>query len=348
MKAGELKKVLEIVKPGLANRDVLEQATSFIFHQGRVYSFNDQVAVIAPFELGADGAVNSNIYAFASKLKPDAEITLETINNELRFVSGRSKAGVVIEADIKLPLEEELKPPEEWYPLPGNFLSSVKSCLFSAAKSGNAPILTCVHIFGDFIETCDEYRITRYVLDEAVVNKDSNGNPKDANGIKVVARNLIALPAGRPTEYGFNESWMQFRNPDTGLIYCVRMVDGQYPDLEELLECIGAEIEFPKELNEALDWSAVPTDDAKKFEQKVHITIGKGLMSFRGEGLESWATQDIRFRYTGEPIKFSAHPEFLKEMSKLAQKVTIGANSLRIDGGNFVHVVSFENEEEGE
>jgi len=340
MKASELKKALELVRPGLANKEILEQATSFVFRNGKIYSFNDQVAVIAPFESGFEGVISSDLYEFVSKLKPDAEIQIEEKENELRLVSGRNRAGVLLEPDIKLPLDEELQEPEEWFPIPSSFVKSIRACLFSASRSGHVPILTCIHITSGFVETCDEYRLTRYDFKDPLPGL---GEDKD---IKIVARNIQPLGNYSPEEYGFGEAWMHFRNK-SGLTYCVRMVEGEYPDLQSYLDEGGQEIELPKELQEALAWAAIATDDAIKFEQRVKVTISKGRMLIRGEKPDgSWAEQDIRIRYTGKAIEFEAHPLFLQEMAKLAQKVLVGESSIQIDTDEFAHVISLNPDEE--
>ena len=42
---------LELVKPGLAAKEIIEQSTSFVFRAGQVITYNDEVAVHAPVGL---------------------------------------------------------------------------------------------------------------------------------------------------------------------------------------------------------------------------------------------------------------------------------------------------------
>lgn len=330
MKASELKQTLEHVKPGLARKELIEQATSVIFQNGHLCTFNDEVAVLAPLELGITGAVPAEpLYAFLGKLKPDAEITIEQAENELKFSAGRNRAGIRLEPEIKLPIDEEIQEPEEWHPLPDGFVKAVQRVQFSASRSGHLPILTCIHIQDTFIETCDEFRLTR--VDIPVM--------MSSGGIKIIARHLERLHTYSPTEFGFSGNWMQYRNKD-GVIYAVRMVEGEYPDLDKFLDMTGTEVELPAELEGALDWASVVTDDSIKYEQHVDVELRKGLMIVSGKGLDGWAEESIRMRYNGQPVKFQAHPLFLKEMAKVARKVVIGTDALMINGEGFVHVVS--------
>ena len=48
---------LEAVSPGLATREAIEQSSCFVFKDGRVMTFNDEVACSIDCELGFDGAV---------------------------------------------------------------------------------------------------------------------------------------------------------------------------------------------------------------------------------------------------------------------------------------------------
>jgi len=333
MKTQELKKTLELVKPGLANKEILEQATSIIFKDGHAWTFNDEVAVMAPLEIGITGAVPAEpLYQFLAKLSPDVEVEIAEGENELKLKAGRNRAGIRMDPDIKLPLDEELVEPEEWNDIPEGFLPALQNVLFSASRSGHLPILTCVHIADEFMETCDEFRMTR----------QGGFTLKMEGDIKIVAKHLEQLKDYKPTEDGINGHWLHFRN-EGGVVYAVRMVEGEYPDLSGFIINDGVEISFPKELNEALDWAAVMADDKIKYEQEVSVLLTKGNMTVRGEGPDGWAEQTLRLKYTGDNLTFKSHPLFLKEMAKLAKKVTVGDTALKVEGENgFVHVVALE------
>ena len=80
----ELLKALNIVKPGLASKDMLEQTTSFAFLNGRVITYNDELSLSCPLkEIEFEGAIQAaELYAFVSKIKKE-EIDLEKKENEI-------------------------------------------------------------------------------------------------------------------------------------------------------------------------------------------------------------------------------------------------------------------------
>lgn len=331
MKALDLKRTLELVKPGLARKELLEQSTSIIFRKNHIFTFNDEVAVVAPLDTGITGAVPSDpLYAFLGKLGEGADINIESQENEFKFSSGRNRAGIRRDEEIKLPLDEEIPEPEEWEELPEKFLEALRRILFSCSGSGHRPILTCIHITEDWMESCDGYRMTR-----AKIQWRSEDN------LCIVGKNLEKLSQYSPSHFGFSPNWIQFKNKD-GIRYAVRIVDGEYPDLDKFTEVEGEEVEFPPEMENALDWAAIIVDSSIKFTQKIDVSIGKGQCTVKGEGPEGWAEQSVRMKYSGKPIIFQAHPQMLKEMVKLARKITIGDKSVKIEAEDFVHIVSLE------
>jgi DNA polymerase III sliding clamp (beta) subunit (PCNA family) len=336
VKTSEFKRALELVKPGLASREMLEQGTSVVFRDGCVWTFNDSVAVVAPLVIDVTGAVPAEpLYAFLGKLGPESEVNIEQADNELKFSSGRNRAGIRLEPDIKLPIDEEIQEPEEWHPLSEEFVKAVQRVQFSASSSDHLPILTCVHITEGYVETCDEFRLTRVDC----VTDIQTSNQEVPLGINIVARHLERLFIYKPVEFGFSGDWLQFRNGE-GVTYAVRMVGGDYPDLSGFFGVTGQEFEFPKELEKALDWASVAIDKGIKYEQHVDVELRTGAMVIRGEGPDGWAEETIRMRYNGEPVKFLTHPLFLKEMAKVARRVIVGDEALMINGDGFVHVVS--------
>lgn len=331
MKSQDLRKALEAVKPGLASKELMEQATSVMFRKDSLWTFNDEVAVTAPLETGIEGAApGAPLYAFLSKLKPDSEVSLELGENELKISSGRNRAGILLDPDIKLPLDEELELPKRFKAFTKELEQAINMALFSASRSGHIPILTCVHFTDSFVETCDEYRMTRCPAPAVSSNSD----------LIIVAKGLERIGAYKPIKVGQSKTgWVHFLNGE-GVRYCVRSAQGEYPNLDKFLEVSGQEIEFPENLSEALDWASIVADDSVKYEQSVSVSIGKTGLTVKGKGPYGWAEQTIRMRYTGNPINFDSHPSFLKEMTKLASKVTVGENSLKVEGEGFIHVVS--------
>ena len=84
-----LQTALEIVKPGLASKELIDQSTSFAFMGDRVVTYNDDISVSHPIEgLNITGAVKADkLYALLNKLKQE-EIEVEICGGEILLKSG--------------------------------------------------------------------------------------------------------------------------------------------------------------------------------------------------------------------------------------------------------------------
>src|SRR5690554_5571655 len=122
VKKAELQAALEKVKPGLADRELIEQATSFAFMNGRVVTYNDEISISHPVQdLDVEGAIKAEaLYSFLNRVKQDI-ITIDVDDNQVKIKAGRSKAGLVLEKEVKLPVEE-VGEIGKWMPLPEGFV----------------------------------------------------------------------------------------------------------------------------------------------------------------------------------------------------------------------------------
>ena len=86
IKRAELLSTLTALRPGLASKEIIEQSTSFIFSDGRVVTYNDEVAVQHPVDLDIIGAVQGKeLFALLNKLKSQ----IEKVDNvkSVRYIS---------------------------------------------------------------------------------------------------------------------------------------------------------------------------------------------------------------------------------------------------------------------
>jgi len=107
IKRTDLIDALAIVKPGLASKEFIEQSTSFAFVAGRVITYNDEISISQPIEgIDFEGAIKADeLYQLLSKLKADV-IDLSINDAEITIQCGKISAGMTLQEEIKLPLEE--------------------------------------------------------------------------------------------------------------------------------------------------------------------------------------------------------------------------------------------------
>jgi DNA polymerase III sliding clamp (beta) subunit (PCNA family) len=327
LKRSELQAALKAVSPGVSAKDTIAQASSFVFDKDRVFSYNDEISVSAPFKSGFTGSVPAKEFsALINKLKGE-EITLTVEKNELHVSSGKSQAGLRLEDEIKLPLEE-LGMPDSWTLLPKTFNEGIKTCLFSAGKDQTKYVLTHIHVNGAAIESSDGYRATRFYMEE---------------GCAGLFPEPILIPSGaakyvtdyKPTSYAVTNGWLHFSNPE-GLVFSTRWPEGeQFPDISVFIDSEGDKITLPAELPDMMDRGAVLADG-----NRLTIILDKGALILATENDAGWFEEETKIDYKGDALEFDTYPEFLSSILKMKAEVSVTAKLMKFETDSMVHVVA--------
>ena len=330
MNRPELIAALSAVAPGLASQEILEQSTCFVFKEGKVFTYNDEIAIQHELDLGFEGAVvGDKLISYLNKAaSEDADLSVE--GGELRVKCGRSRAGFTLQAEINLPLEEIGKLDElDWWDLPEDFLSGLAFVRFSVSRDMSNPKITCAHVNGAYIESTDNYRMTRYELDEDF----------GFENLLVPGRVMPVLSKFKPISYATRQGWVYFEN-EAGSVLSCRMYAEGYPKLDPLLEVEGTEVELPDNLNKLLERASIFADADLEKDLEIELKLDKGKVTVSGKGAAGWFEETMKAKYKGESFSFKAHPGFMGECLTISNTVVVGENALKLSGDNFQHVVS--------
>lgn len=334
----ELQEALEKVKPGLASRELIEQSTSFAFMRDRVVTYNDEISISHPVKnLDVTGAVKAQaLYAFLNKIKRE-EIDVEWEENQVKITAGKSKAGLVFEQEVKLPVEEigEIK---EWKKLPAEILEALKFCHPCCSRDMSRPILTCVHVSGKNVQASDSFQIVQYKLQKKAPIKPFL---LPASAIKELIKYDVK-------EISEGQGWLHFKTED-GTVFSSRVFDGEFPEVEGFLEFDGVEIAFPK--------TAVPAlERAQIFSKNEEVSMGNmatavvevsdGQIKFSAQDESGWFEETIKAKYKGKTIKFITGVEFLIDLLNRTPSCVYGDNKIKFTGENWQHVVATTSDEE--
>lgn len=299
----KLKEALEKVKPGLANKEQIEQSTSFAFIKGRVVTYNDEVSLSHPVPgLNLTGAILAeNLYKFLNNLKRDT-LTMDLVDNEVILHSGGAKAGLLLQAEIKLPLQDEIGEPKNWVRMPEHLLEGIAFCMTSCGKDMSRPKLTCVHVNKEgYIQGSDSYRIANYEI----------GEPLPVATFLLPATSAVEVVKLKPIEITKGKSWVHFRTEDDTIISC-RLLQDTYPSAGGFFKEEGVRVVFPKITEDILKRAQVFSKRDHLLDESVHITIGEGkfIMSSRSE--TGWFKEKVIAKYNGTPVEFDITPYLLK------------------------------------
>ena len=328
LKRTELIAALEEVKPGLANKDIIAQSTSFVFTSDSITTFNDEISVYKPFKTGIDGAVRANeLYSLLGKIK-DEDIEISIVDNELIVKAGRKKAGIKLEAEIMLPLDEVDIEHTDFVKLPANFLKAISIASYCAAKDLSKPLLTCVCICEEDVIASDDFRIIRVNFDKSI-NTDPILLPAS------VVKSLIKYDVKKLSH---SPGWIHF-HADDGLIFSARVLAGNFPPVDQFFNVKGNGLHFPSGILEILDRAGVFTVGSTNGDF-VSVTVEDRIMTIKGEGDYGWLQETANCKYRGDKIEFSVDPAFLIDILKDLKKCVVGDGALLFEGDNFKHVVS--------
>lgn len=328
--------LLDILKAGaagIASKEVIENSASYIFDQGWVLTFNDEVCVSQPVDLpGLTGAVSAKEFlSLLGKIK-DKEIDIEVEGGLLMVTAKRKKAGVKMTADTEAVLDiiNGVGVPEEWLPLPEGFIEAMDFCLPTVGTDPTRPLQTCICFEGALAYANDNRRMSRHL----VANGDFNPP------ILLPAIGAKELDVFNPVEYGETIGWLHFRSAAGTVFSCRGLGGASYPtkDIDNIIAGFVKinEVDLPPDLSEALDLAGLFSVNS----DLVRVTIADGLLTVKGEGENGFAEETARVKMKGDPVDFGISSKMLQDILGHTDKAIIGKGVLMFKGDAFVHVIA--------
>ncbi len=324
----DLLKELESIEAGLSPREIIEQSSCFVFEEGKVRTFNDEIACTQSTSLKIEGAILADpLLAILRKL---TEETLEmSVTQEHLVIRGKNKkCRIRMDVEILLPTDA-IEPPKKWKKLPPDFAEAVNLVKECAGRDETQFETTCVHITPKWIEAFDNIQMARYLCPipievPTLVRRDS-------------IKHIVAMEM---TKFSETENWIHFKN-GVGLVLSCRRVVGGYPKLSKILKVEGKEITFPKSLPEELERAEVFSSDTSE-EDRIKVTIIPGKMQIKAEGGCGDYTATKRVKYKGPTKKFSMSPAILSEVARCHKTCIISDEKLKATLGKFSYVTALE------
>ena len=328
---------LQMVRPGLARKELIEQSDSFVFTKGNVHSYNDELSVSFPVDFHVEGAVRAKeFFDLLNKTKED-ELDIEAVEGGLTVKGRKYNATIKFQPDIVLPIFFGDDETYDWKDLPADFSIGVASCLFSVGKDMSEPVLTCIHVTGNTVESCDRFRLTRYIM-----SPSGDAPTQDAN---ITDDLLIPATAARelskydPIQYAIAAGWIHFSSAVGTLFSCRTYSQLKFPDLTKNLEIVGGVVKFPEDMSDMLTRASIFAGDSLSGTPTVSVTIGDGKIIVRGVqdsgSFEEWS----RIRYEGPPLSFHINPAFLFSILNSKCDAVAAETRLKFQNANFTHVV---------
>lgn len=325
----ELLKDLELTTPGLSNKDIVEQSSCFVFKEGQIITFNDDVACRLKTKIDITGAVKAD--PLLSILKKLTEDTVELVESEgddghELIIKGKKKScGIRMEQEIFLPIEA-VETPEKWKALPSDFVEAVDMVKDCAGRDETQFALTCVHLHPDWIETSDTYQVARYTIKTGL-----------KQSVLVRKESLKFITTLGMTEFSETKNWIHFRN-SLGLILSCRRYIEEFRDMTDIFKIAGGtKTTLPRGLKEASEKAEIfSSDNIGDNLIKIHMKTGK--VKVEGRGSTGWFSEIKNTDYEGKNLVFMISPALLIQIIDKHHACIISTDKLKVETDKFQYV----------
>lgn len=318
---------LEAVSPGLSPKGVTEQSNCFVFAEGMLYTFNDEIACSHVSLLGnaVTGAVTASPLLDLLRKMTEDEIEVEATDEHLKVKGKGRKAGVTMQREVKLDIAEIGKPGEKYRQLSSDFLEGLAMVRECASDDPGEYRFGCVHFTPKAIEATDNFQIGRFRFD--------TGFSENLLIRKTSVRHVIDLEMSKVAEGG---SWMHFKAGKELRLSCRLARNEDFPELRSAFKVEGVQTRLPKGLKEAADRASVFFTDEKS--QNVRIELEDGKLMLKHVGTVGYYQENRKIDYAGPPLKFTISAKLLSHISERYNECEISPGRLIVRGGRFSYL----------
>jgi DNA polymerase III sliding clamp (beta) subunit (PCNA family) len=317
------------VKPGLANKEIVEQSTHFIFDNDKIWSYNAQITIVQNFESGLTGAIKAdNFFKLLSKIS-DEEISISKETGKVHLFGKKIKSTIKIDPDIKIrPIPVPDINSEQWEELPENFNTAIAFSAFSASRNMVRPELNCLYVIEDNVIGCDTFRGTKYKL-----------KSKMKQEFLLPAIAAVELAKYNPHKVIAKEGWLHFINKEKTTFSCLTYPDEKYPEqIWNFFKIEGEKVVLPEDFLDAISRAEVLLTVDFDLDKIVSLVIEDNQIICRSEGDYGDFEERADIEYSGEKLDIKVHPVLLREILKHLNAMIVGERLL-FKGENFDHVI---------
>jgi len=344
VKVEHLKQSLEIVKPGIASRDIVEQMTHYIFTKDAVTAYDDQICVSYPIQTDLRCTVNANtLLKFVKRLKiENLKVSIGGDDKSLLICKGQgieSEIPVLLSEDIYLHVAEVQKQMKKtkWIDVPENMMDAMAFCMFAASKNATEANRICVGIKGSDVMAGDGHRFSWARLEEST-RKNFMISAKSVSEI---------IRFGGFSQFCVSDSWVHFKTKDKATFH-IRLNKGTYPiaKCKPLFEGFeGKEITLKESdreaIKEAVETAGVISEDLP-IDRTVKIRFEDNKVTCEGDFKTGKVTRRRKISYSGKEFEFLINPTFILQILDKEELATIVAGDKKVNFivGDFQHIIA--------
>lgn len=341
MKVQEILMTAYALLPATTNKGLVDGMDLIICSEGSLTTYNDKLALsfIAPDELQDEKfSVLAEDFVSALKAIKDDEVKIYTENGKVIIKSKDVTAELSNhESNTVLDLLKALDYHDaEWQDLPGDFMTGLSLCSFSASNNVNdRGLLFCVAIHGDTIIATDKHRIGFY-----------EGEGWDMDPILIPYYSIQKIKQHKPDAYFIGSGWMHFINRDDAILSCRTFTDeNAIQNFMEWKKTISNtkfsdSVEIPKETVDTLDNMLQFSDEVNNIDKNVKLVFKKNTLTCKAEKETGTLSKKLKIKKNKLDCSLNFRAMFLREILKQINSMGIGENAVRLETDKFTHILS--------
>ena len=340
MNRTDLLKALKAVIPGVAKGDaLLVGADTFIFRDRMIQSYNDNLSITYPFDIGLELddkmlAVKAVETVKVLEKMTGLDVQLKVKENSIEITDEVTTLSMRLIEASTTNLLESLKLEElDWQALPTNFPKIMSLCLASVSKNVVHGPLVGVHVNGNDALSSDNFRATWAVLSEPM-------EPFTIPGTAVA--DLLKLEGLE--KYAVTSSWVHFMSKE-GAVFSSRLLASEFP--AEALKRMFPEEDgdiytLPEGLNKALDRAGILTYEQDGGLQFVNLSHKDGWLIVSGERQYGSITDKVKIKKNEWPkgVSINIQPNYLIDIMAKTKSFQVVGKLVYFKGEDFQHIVA--------
>jgi len=322
---------LQSIVCATSRHEILEQSNCFIFTEDSIMAFNGEVYARIAFKSSWKFAINANdLIKLLSKI-PDKEIKLELKDNQLIVIGKKKRAGLTIENEILLPVEEIPFPEKKMTKIRDNTLENLaiasKICI-----GGNEDYrISHVYLTPTKIQATDRFRVL-------CIDFSAGYGP-----ILIPASAILSLPDTKFDKIKIENGWFFVANKDIFVGICCSL-DPYYEEniISDAFKMEdSSKIQLPKEMESAIERALIMAeDDASKL---ANISLTKKSIIIKTQKDSGWYEEKQPARYKGADMKIVVGLSLFKDLLSKTHKALINKNKMKMKKDNIEFVIPLEN-----
>ncbi len=333
----DLVDVLNLVRPGLSQKEIVEQSNHFIFNKDEVLAYNDELLISYPFDIDVQCTVDSSLF-----LKLLSKMTTETISLEV-------KKGILEvwneKTNAQIPIVEESEIFEhiktvtsglgdtKWHRLSEDFIEGLRLCAFSADTDRQRGTLTCVRVEGSDVMSGSKSRISWYQMDKEV-DEDFY---IEAALIQELSR------YDDISSYTLSKAWAHFKSKGGVTFSARRVIPLELLPFREPFKDFdtGVRISIPADLRGSIETVNLVNEGEQGVDKLVTLMIDKDKITCKAETKKGAILQEVPFGKTpniDKDFSLQIRPDFLIDVLEKATFMYVGERLVLFKRQAFQHI----------